>query len=151
MDTMKKTMFWLGSVAWALTAACSGGGGDAAEIEQLRNEAIAVHDEIMPQISAFDRNTIKIDSLLANLPQLRATNPDLDTTQVRSELTALKGRLEGATDTMMDWMTEFKVDLEDQTNVAAKAYYAEEIRKVTEMKRLFEDVSKESADKLAQF
>lgn len=150
MDIMRKTMLWVGSALLAM-AACNGGGGDATEIDQLRNEAIAVHDEIMPQISAFDRNTIKIDSILANLPQLRAINPDLDTTQTRTELTALKGRLEGATDTMMDWMTAFDVEPQDKTNEEIKAYYEEEVRKVTDMKKLFEDVSKESTDKLAQY
>jgi|SRR5690606_9465365 hypothetical protein len=134
-----------------LFASCGGGANEAAEIEQLREEAIAVHDEIMPQISVFDRNTLKIDSLLTNLPALKASNPALDTAQTRVELTALKGRLEEATDAMMDWMTDFDVDPQGKQASETKTYYEEEVRKVKEMKQLFDEVSKESADKLAKF
>ena len=133
-----------------LLAACNGG-SDASEVDRLREEAIAVHDEIMPQISAFDRNTVKIDSLLAHLPQLKEAYPDMDTVQTRTELTALKNRLEQATGSMMDWMTEFDVDPQDKSTDEIKAYYEAEVKKVKDMKQLFEEVSKESTDKLAQF
>ncbi len=147
---MKKTVF-LAGVATLLLCACNNGNNDAREIDRLREEAIAIHDEIMPQIGIFDRNTVKIDSLLANLPQLKAAYVDLDTVQTRAELAALKGKLEGATDAMMEWMTEFDVDPQDKSAEETKAYYKEEIQKVTDMKQLFEEVSKESTDKLAQF
>lgn len=134
-----------------LLSACNGGGKDAGEIDRLREEAIAIHDEIMPQISAFDRNTVKIDSLLSSLPQLKAANPDIDTAQTRTELTGLKDRLEEATNAMMEWMTDFDVDPQDKTAAETKTYYKKEVDKVTEMKQLFDDVAKESAEKLAQF
>lgn len=132
-------------------AACNNGNNDAVEIEQLREEAIAIHDEIMPQISAFDRNTVKVDSLLANLPQLKTTQPDLDTAQVHTELTALKDNLEKATDSMTTWMMEFDTDPQDKTAAEIKAYYENEVDKVQELKLLFDDVAKESTDKLAPF
>lgn len=147
---MKKLMLHLGTAA-SLMFACNGGSQEAAEIEQLRNEAIAVHDEIMPEVSAFDRNTVRIDSLLASLPQLKAAYPDLDTTQTRTELTALKTRLEQATDAMMEWMTNFDVAPQDKSNAEIKAYYEEEVEKVKDLRQLFEEVAKESTDKLAQF
>ncbi len=146
-----KKMTFLGSAILLFFSACNSGSNDANEIERLREEAIAIHDEIMPQISAFDRNTVKIDSLLANLPQLKETYPDLDTTQTRAELTDLKSQLEQATDSMMDWMTEFDVDPQDKSTIEIKTYYEEEVEKVKEMKLLFEEASKASADKLAQF
>lgn len=147
---MKKTIFPAAALLLLLSA-CNGGSKDAGEIDRLREEAIAIHDEIMPQISAFDRNTVKIDSLLSSLPQLKAANPDLDTAQTRTELTGLKDRLEEATNAMMDWMTEFDVDPQDKTAAEIKTYYEKEVDKVTDMKQLFDDVAKESAEKLAQF
>ena len=147
---MKKIIFPT-AAALVLLAACGGGGSDTAEIDQLRDEAIAVHDEIMPQISAFDRNTVKIDSLLAALPELKAENPDLDTAQVRADLSGLKDNLESATNAMMDWMTGFDVDPQDKSTAEIKAYYEEEVAKVKEMKVLFDEAAKESAEKLAQF
>ena len=149
-NIMKKTMF-IAAASILLLSACNSGGNDAGEIDRLREEAIAVHDEIMPQISAFDRNTVKIDSLLSNLPQLKAANPDIDTAQTRADLTGLKDRLEEATNTMMEWMTEFDVDPQEKSAAEIKTYYEREVEKVNEMKQLFDDVAKESADKLAQF
>lgn len=137
-------------VSASLLMAC-GGSGDQAEITQLKEETIAVHDEIMPQISSFDRNTVRIDSILLNLDSLKAVNEGLDTAQLRADLTALKSRLEGATDEMMTWMMEFDADPQDMTNEEIKAYYQAELEKVKAMKGLFEEVSKESADKLANY
>src|SRR3546814_11593271 len=88
---MKKTIF-PAVAAFLLLGACNSNGNDTVEIDQLRDEAIAIHDEIMPQISAFDRNTVKIDSLLAGLPELKAANPDIDTAEVRTDLSGLKER-----------------------------------------------------------
>lgn len=147
---MKKILF-LASATLLFFSACNNSTDDASEIERLREEAIAIHDEIMPQISAFDRNTVKIDSLLLSLPQLKEAYPDMDTTQTRADLTGLKSQLEQATDAMMDWMTEFEVDPQDKSTPEIKAYYEEEVKKVKSMKMLFEEASKASTDKLAQF
>lgn len=147
---MKKIIF-LASATLLFFSACNSDGSDASEIERLREEAIAIHDEIMPQISAFDRNTVKIDSLLLNLPQLKEAYPDMDTTQTRADLSELKSQLEQATNSMMDWMTEFEVDPQDKSTAEIKAYYEEEVEKVKDMKQLFEAASKSSTDKLAQF
>lgn len=139
------------SIGLLVTAACSNFNNENGEIDRLREEAIAVHDEIMPQISAFDRNTVKIDSILANLPELQEAQPDLDTTQTRTDLSGLKNRLELATDSMMSWMTAFDVDPQDKSAAEIKVYYEEEIEKVKEMKQLFDNVSKEATEKLAKF
>lgn len=147
---MKKVIFPT-AAALMLLAACNSGGSDTAEIDRLREEVIAVHDEIMPQVSSFDRNTVKIDSLLSSLPELKSGNPDIDTAQVRADLSGLKERLEGATDAMMDWMTAFEVDPADKTDAEIKAYYEQEVEKVKEMKARFDEVGRESAEKLAQF
>jgi len=132
-------------------AACNNGSDENSEINRLREEAIAVHDEIMPQISAFDRNTVKIDSILASLPQLLEAQPDMDTTQTRSELSGLKNRLDLATDSMMNWMTTFDVDPQDKSTEEVKSYYEGEIEKVNGLKTLFDNVSKEATEKLAKY
>lgn len=147
---MKNSILGMG-VGLLLAAACSNSNNSANEVDQLREEAIAIHDEIMPQVSAFDRNTVKIDSLLANLPTLKTTYPDLDTAKTRTDLTGLKSRLEDATNAMMDWMTEFNVDPQDKSADEAKVYYEAEVKKVKALKQQFDSVSKESTDKLAQF
>lgn len=131
-------------------SACSGS-NDTAEIDRIKNETIAVHDEIMPQISSFDRQVIKIDSVMISMEDMIAQNPSLDTAQIREDLAALKGKLEGATDSMMEWMMEFEVEHEGKSNDEIKAYYEAELTKVTQMKTVFDQVSKESADLLSSY
>lgn len=111
--------------------------------QKLTEEAIAIHDEIMPQIAVFDRNTVKIDSLLANLSEIKKTNSEVDTTTLKNELTTLKRNLEDATDNMMTWMKDYNPDSTDID------YQKAEVEKVREMKKQFEDVSAESTKKLS--
>lgn len=131
-----KNLFYITASSLFLLGACqSNQTNDTAKLEEVSKEAIAVHDEIMPQIGLFDRTTVKIDSLLG-------TNLEEPT---KNELIQLKSNLEGATDNMMTWMKEYTPD---STNVA---YQESELAKVKAMKKQFEDVSLESNTKLAPF
>lgn len=140
-----------GLIAAAMMQVSCGGSGENAEITQLKDETIAVHDEIMPQISSFDRQAIKIDSVLLNLDSLHAVNESLDTAALRTDLVQLKSRLEGATDQMMQWMMEFDSEPTDKSEEEIKAYYQSELEKIKQMKTLFDEVNKESSEKLANF
>lgn len=150
---MKKSIWMMctGLVAAAFMQVSCGGSSENTETALLKQETIAVHDEIMPQISSFDRQAIKIDSILLNLDELYAANESLDTAQLRSELVELQSKLSNATDQMMVWMMEFDSEVADKTDEEAKAYYQSELEKVKQMKVLFEEVNKESAEKLAPF
>lgn len=145
---MKKTCLSIGIASLAFFACNNAGEGGQANA--LREEAIAIHDEIMPQVSLFDRSTVKIDSLLANLGSLAAERPGLDTAHARAELTALKTNLTNATESMMSWMHDFDPN-PDLPNDEAKAYYAGEVKKMEEMKQQFDDAAKQLAEQLAPF
>jgi len=118
---------------------------DATQVQQYAEEAIKVHDEIMPQISHFDRATLKIDSILENLGSIAQKDKSVDTATVKAELETLKANLENATDNMMSWMKDYAPDSTDV------AYQKAEIEKVKAMKKQFEDVSLESNTKLGKF
>ncbi len=132
---MKKFFYITASALFLLGACESKTNQKDTSVQELSKEAIAVHDEIMPQIGTFDRTTVKIDSLLG-------TNID---EQKRQELEQLKSNLESATDNMMTWMKDYTPD---STNIA---YQEEELVKIKAMKKQFEDVSLESNNKLAPF
>ncbi|ULT24595.1 hypothetical protein KUH03_37585 [Sphingobacterium sp. E70] len=57
----------------------------------------------------------------------------------------MKANLESATDHMMDWMKAYKPDSTDIK------YFEVELQKVSDMKKIFDAVSKESQEKLKNF
>lgn len=142
---MKKTIL-AAIIALATLNSCQQqSNNDASQLKNLSEEAIQVHDEIMPQIAHFDRATLKIDSILENLGSIAKKDNTLDTAIVKPELETLKQNLESATDNMMTWMRDYAPDSTDV------AYQKAEIKKVKAMKKQFEDVSLESNTKFGKF
>ncbi|WP_286896125.1 MULTISPECIES: transposase [Sphingobacterium] len=133
------------AIASLAVAACGTPGNGATGVKALQDSTIKIHDEIMPQIAHFDRDVVKIDSILANLKNLKTTKADLDTNLTRKELSTLKANLESATDHMMDWMKGYNPDSTDVK------YFETELQKVSDMKKIFDNVAKESQDKLKNF
>lgn len=132
---MKKLFYISISTILLLGSCASNTNKEESNIKEISEEVMMVHDEIMPQISLFDRTTIKIDSLLqTNLEETSKT-----------ELMQLKSNLEAATSNMMTWMKEYTHDSDDAN------YFKSELEKIKEMKKQFEEVSLESNTKLAPF
>ncbi|WP_333863028.1 transposase [Sphingobacterium sp.] len=133
------------AIASLAIAACGTNGNGATTVKALQDSTIKIHDEIMPQIAHFDRDAVKIDSILANLKTIKTARTDLDTNATRKELSILKANLESATDHMMDWMKGYNPDSTDVK------YFKTELQKVSDMKKIFDNVSKESEGKLKNF
>ncbi len=133
------------AIASLAIAACGTNGNGATTVKALQDSTIKIHDEIMPQIAHFDRYAVKIDSILANLKTIKTARTDLDTIATRKELSVLKANLESATDHMMDWMKGYNPDSTDVK------YFETELQKVSDMKKIFDNVSKESEGKLKNF
>lgn len=141
-----KKIFAVAVPALILAASCqSPTTKQSVEGQQLAQEAIAVHDEIMPQISVFDKTAVRIDSILSELPIVASYNPNIDTAVLRTDLETLKANLEGATDFMMTWMYEYRPDSTDIE------YQKAEVEKVKAMKKQFDEVTAESNAKLSSF
>lgn len=128
-----------------LASACQNTNKKNEEAEKLAEQAIEIHDEIMPQISIFNKHDILIDSLLENLSLLKSADADLDTAETRERLHALKTNLESATDKMMVWMKEYAMDSTDV------GYQKTEVERISELKTEFEQVKYETESQLAPF
>lgn len=133
------------AIASVAIAACGTQGNGETTVKALQDSTIKIHDEIMPQIAHFDRDAVKIDSILDNLKAMKTAKPDLDTNSTRKELSILKANLESATEHMMDWMKGYNPDSTDVK------YFETELQKVSDMKKIFDNVSKESHEKLKSF
>lgn len=142
---MKKLAFLIAS-AFAITS-CNNNSNtnNQNDLAKTQEETMKIHDEIMPQVSVFDKDAVTIDSILTHLKAIKTAKPALDTTQTRQELTQLKKNLEEATDHMMDWMKGYSAD---STTVD---YANRELTKVKDMKAVFDRVSKEKQEILNKY
>lgn len=142
---MKKLTLGTLTLGLFLASACQNTNEKNEEAEKLAEQAIEIHDEIMPQISIFNKHDILIDSLLENLSLLKSADADLDTAETRERLHALKTNLESATDKMMVWMKEYAMDSTDV------GYQKTEVERISELKTEFEQVKYETESQLAPF
>lgn len=152
MKNLKAIRFALGALVLSgasLVMACGEQKVAGDDLNAMKDETMAIHDEIMPQVSVFDRQSVKIDSLLASMASVYEKNPAIDTNVLKSDLTQLKARLEGATDQMMEWMMKYELDPEGLSEEEKKAYFTSELEKVRNMRELFAEVNKEAAEKLS--
>lgn len=141
------TLFFL-SIS-IFTYSCTSSSVD--ENKALQDSVIAVHDEVMPLMGTFVRNSIKIDSILINLHEVKQQNSALDTANIRAELLELKRNLDSSSESMTDWMHEFEVDHEGKSKEEIKEYLKSELVKIKEVKDKFESTSEESKAKLKDF
>ncbi len=104
---------------------------DKAEVENLKNEIFAVHDEVMPKMSkllelkeAVSQDISKTDSLLKIKP-----SPNLE--KRKAEGLAISEALDDADRNMMDWMHRFNGDsLKTLSPAEAKDYLDTEKLKI---------------------
>lgn len=143
-----KTSFLSLSILLLFSSSC---GTSANENKVIQDSVIAVHDEVMPLMGDFVRNSIKIDTLLSELPVLKEQDLSLDTAQARLELVALKGKLDQATESMNDWMHAFEVDHEGKSKEEVSEYLHQELVKIKEVKEQFNAAKTESASILEKY
>jgi len=125
---MKKRVMLIAGVA-LLMAACTN--PKLEKIEQLKTEAIAVHDEVMPRMGEIHDLQLKLKALRKNYTS--------DTTQMAQEVDAqLRDQvdaLEIANEAMMDWMADYVVDVEKSApEDSAVVYYTKQISAIEDVK-----------------
>lgn len=136
--TIMKKFVWSSLAIVLMTSACQQIKDQKNDPQVLSTQAIAVHDEIMPQIAVFDKHTLLIDSLLGDLAAVQKKQPSVDIVKTRTELSALKIKLESATDKMMLWMKEYSTDS------LSSDYQKAEVKRIEDLKKEFQDVQLES-------
>ncbi|WP_133228670.1 transposase [Sphingobacterium corticibacter] len=145
---MNKTLLWVAALGLTtvMMTACQNNENKTTDNntdpKALSAQAIEVHDEIMPQISKFDKTSVKIDSILNGLPMSKDQDAELDTAAIRTELVALKSDIESATDGMMDWMRNYRLDSLDVT------YQQSEVERIKLMRAEFEKVNQQIETKM---
>src|SRR5690606_32623002 len=108
--------------------------------QQLQEEVIAIHDEVMPLMGSLVRKSMKIDSILTNIDGIKADKSALDTAGQKEELLNLQSKIEESNDAMNKWMREFELEYEGKSDEEIKTYLEQEKVKVEEINRKFKEV-----------
>lgn len=103
----------------------------ASKVEEIKKEAIAIHDEVMPRMG-------EISELSVNLKQMREALK-ADTTdsamQVIDKLNQQIVALDNAYEGMMEWMNLYQPQFEEQHTLdSAVIYYEEQRSLITDVK-----------------
>ena len=109
------------------------------------------HDILMEDNSTLVNNGMKIDSLMKNLPALKASFKELDTAKEKEVMRNIVGRLNKAEELMNDWMHTFEPDITGKSNEQAVTYFKAERIKIGKIDSLYKQEIKSSTDYLLKF
>jgi len=130
-----------------LTSSCT----QHANYKTEREEVMKFHDILMEDNSTLVNNGMKIDSLMKNLPALKASFKELDTAKEKEVMRNMVGRLNKAEELMNDWMHTFEPDITGKSNEQAVTYFKAERIKIGKIDSLYKQEIKSSTDYLLKF
>lgn len=108
------------------------------DYKKVRQEVIDLHDKLMVDGEMAIRNKMALDTLsIQGLSAAKKSNPTLDTTAEKEHIKKLVAQLKTADDNMMDWMQDFKADIEGMNNAQAVTYFQSEKIKLVKMDSLY--------------
>ncbi len=98
--------------------------------EDLQKSVIAVHDSVMTEMGTLMEKKTEINKMLTHLDSLKSANPNLDTIQVRTDLTKVIAELASADEGMMNWMHNFNPDYTGKSHEEVMTYLDEQKVKI---------------------
>lgn len=99
---MRFFSFLLTLAFFSCNSGTGGGSSENQEIEDLRAEVLAIHDEVMPKMSALTSLQSQLSDRLKNLK----SQEEIDVERVK-ETNKILGELNRAENAMWDWMDGF--------------------------------------------
>ncbi|KIO75698.1 hypothetical protein TH53_19170 [Pedobacter lusitanus] len=116
-----------------------------------RDEVMKFHDTVMEDHGILVNNQMKLDSMLKDLPALKAKFPATDTVKEKVAMKATLERLNGAEELMNDWMHKFEPDVTGKSNEDAISYFKAERIKIGKIDSLYKAEIQSSDAYLKQF
>ncbi|MFC5407952.1 hypothetical protein ACFPMF_01435 [Larkinella bovis] len=102
-------------------------------IEQLQEQVMIVHDEVMPKDEVLMTLKEKITQRMDSLSKITPAPADLKSRQ--EESIVINQELTDASTLMYDWMNQYKTDtLKGMDNAQAKAYLDAQLQKINVVK-----------------
>jgi hypothetical protein len=117
----------------------SGGNADDSPNQALYNQAMEVHDEVMPKME-------DIYQLKRNIQEEIANTPDM-VVERKKQLEQIISNLDSANNAMMDWMHKFNPLPDSTDQEQAREYLESEIERIKKVKELMiESIEKAEAE-----
>lgn len=112
----------------------SSGCSETLDYKIVRADVVKLHDKLMVDGEKAIHNKIALDTFLVrDLPKLK----DVDTAAERIKINQLVLLIDEADESMMDWMQNFKADVEGMSNEKAVEYFKSEKQKLVKMDSLY--------------
>lgn len=114
-------------------------GCDSSKKDQQKKEKalqvrlLKVHDRIMPEMETLVHNSQQLKAFISSLKVLKAKSPALDTLALSLKLKNSLAGLNAADHSMMDWMENLNLDVQNKTHDQIMAYLDAEYKSVTKV------------------
>lgn len=139
MTLMKNHLIIFASLMWLLTAC---GGNQKKANDALKDEVIAIHDEVMPHMGTLKNYQKQVEKRIAQADSLGISPEEL------AELKSMAGDLGNAFEGMFVWMRQFKASYDDMTADQVRDYLIEQKLAV---EKVNEDIKKSMENYKARF
>ncbi len=117
----------------------SGSSEEDSPYEALYNQAMDVHDEVMPKMEDIYKLKKDIQEQIANTPDM--------VVERKQQLEAIISNLDSANNAMMDWMHKFNPLPDSADQEKAREYLESEIERIKKVKELMnESIEKAEAE-----
>lgn len=128
-----KTIFGLLVVLMASFVACK---EKVSQNQELYNEVMSIHDEVMPKMDDIYRRKTELRNVLAADPGMPVSE--------KEKIGKLIARLDSAAESMMVWMREFDPLPDSVGEDKARAYLENEKAKISEVRENLESALRDA-------
>lgn len=142
-----KRIFLFGVVSITIFVSCK----HSPDYKSIRDEVVAIHDEVMLDAEVAYKNKRKLDTLAGNLDSLVKVYSGMDVLKEKDTVAQLQHKLSQADDLMNDWMHQFEADKGDKTDEQAASYFANEKLKIASIDSTYTNLIKLSDAFLLKF
>lgn len=101
-----------------------------AEVDSLKNQVMAVHDEVMPKMEEIMALELEAQQQIKQLDSLAKINPKQANATQKQQLDSLVVQLNKADDAMTHWMQEFDGQMKSKTDEEKITYLKSEKDKI---------------------
>lgn len=114
------------------------------EYKTFRTEVLTYHDQVMVDSEKAISRKMKLDKISRQMDSLFSKKIVPDTVKEKQQIGQLIGKLNSVDEQMIDWMHDFKADIDGKSNEEASVYFKAEKQKIIVLDSLYKAVLSES-------